>query len=68
LGPRAPGTDDAARLADVVVAAPRARASLDMERDAPDVEDPYGRSDDVYRRVLDRIGADAQRLVAALRG
>ncbi|MFB8228349.1 low molecular weight phosphatase family protein [Cellulosimicrobium sp. NPDC055967] len=68
LGTGAPGADDAARLADVAAAAPRARASLDLERDAPDVEDPYGRSEDVYRRVLDRIEADARRLVAALRG
>ncbi len=67
LGTGAPGADDAARLA-AAAAAPRARASLDLERDAPDVEDPYGRSEDVYRRVLDRIEADARRLVAALRG
>lgn len=67
LGPGAARSEDAARLAEVVLGAPRARASVDLEHDAPDVEDPYGRPEDVYRRVLDRIEAEAARLVAALR-
>jgi protein-tyrosine phosphatase len=67
LGPGAARSEDAVRLAEVVAAAPRARASVDLDRDAPDVEDPYGRADDVFRRVLDRIEVDTERLVAALR-
>lgn len=60
-------TTDAARLAAVVAAAPRARAVLDLARHAPDVEDPYGRSDEVYERVLGTIETQTDRLVAALR-
>lgn len=60
--------DDAARLAAVVAAAPRLRAGIDLRRDAPDVEDPYRRPDQVYVRVLQHVRAETARVAAALRG
>lgn len=67
VGPWPGRADDAERLTEVLGVAPRARAGVDLTREAPDVEDPYGRPEEVHRRVVDRIGADIARLVAAVR-
>ena len=50
------------RLAALVAAAPRLRAVRTWPRD-DDVEDPYGRSDEVFARVLARIEAAVEDLV-----
>lgn len=68
LARRASPADDAARLGAVVDAAPRARTSIDLRRDAQDVEDPYGQADHVYERVLGRIRSESARITDALRG
>lgn len=59
--------DDGARLRAVLAGAGRARAVLDRPRVDLDVEDPYGRDEEVYERVLRRIRSESARLVAALR-
>jgi protein-tyrosine phosphatase len=68
LGDDGRPTDDSARLRAVVAGASRVRAGVDLEREAPDVEDPYGRADHVYASVLERIQAECSRIASALRG
>jgi len=57
----------AERLAALVQAAPRARALRRGGRDLDDVEDPYRRPDEVFARVLGRIEAAVDELLAAIR-
>lgn len=57
--------EPAGRLAALVAAAPRLRALRTGPHD-DDVEDPYGRPDEVFDRVLRRITADVAALLAVL--
>jgi len=59
-----PGTP-ADRLAALVAQAPRLRALRTGPRD-DDIEDPYGRPDEVFARVLDRIDGAVAELLGAL--
>jgi protein-tyrosine phosphatase len=62
---RVPG-GPADRIAAVLRAAPRARAlreSTGRAGPAEDVEDPYGRPDEVFERVLDTVAAAVDRLL-----
>ncbi|MFC8922582.1 low molecular weight phosphatase family protein [Cellulosimicrobium sp. NPDC057127] len=65
-GPDLQGTGDAARLRSLVTSAGRVRARLGGVS-TPDVEDPYGRDDDVHARVLDELRTYVARLGRALR-
>jgi protein-tyrosine phosphatase len=62
-----PVADPASRLAALVRAAPRARA-LRPAGPGDDVEDPYGRSDAVHARVVERIAMEVDRLLAVVLG
>lgn len=59
--------DDAARLRAVVASAGRTRATLGGAR-AADVEDPFGRPEDVHSRVFAHVREQVAGLTAALRG
>jgi low molecular weight protein-tyrosine phosphatase len=52
------------RLAELVAAAPRARSRRGSRQD--DVEDPYGRPEEVFRRVLAQIEAAVDSLLGVL--
>ncbi|WP_069386656.1 hypothetical protein [Cellulosimicrobium cellulans] len=60
------GDDDETRLRSLLASAGRLRARLGTLR-APDVEDPYGRDEDVHTRVLEELRTSVARLGRALR-
>ncbi|MGY1606519.1 MULTISPECIES: arsenate reductase/protein-tyrosine-phosphatase family protein [unclassified Geodermatophilus] len=63
---RLPG-GPAERIAAALRAAPVARAQRTGTTAEDDIEDPYGRSEDVFSRVLDRIDGAVERLLRELR-
>ncbi len=63
---RLPG-GPAERISAVVRAAPRARTQRIGTTAEDDVEDPYGRSEEVFARVLDRIDSAVERLLREVR-
>jgi protein-tyrosine phosphatase len=61
-----PGDRPGDRLRAAVGSAPRARALRHGSAQLDDVEDPYGRSADVYARVLDRISEAVDQILGVL--
>jgi protein-tyrosine phosphatase len=55
------------RVAEVLQAAPRARALRARASGQDDIEDPYRRSDEVFARVFSTIDAAVERLLRVLR-